>query len=151
MGYTEVKTHIKINSKDDIERVSSYLSGFPFDEKYIEQNGYLTLNTEMVSFENFEEIANGISAELNLNVLISLVYDSDVAVIQGYVNGEKKYEEVKSFGENAEMDRQRFLQDFFLVFSVSDFNEVLDKDDCTYAEDRLFELSDIVGIKLLDE
>lgn len=151
MGYTEVRTHIKINTKDDIKKIESYLNEYQFDEKYVEQNGYLTLNTEMVSFENFEEIANDISGGLNLNVLISLVFDSDVAVLQGYVNGEKKYEEVKSYGENVRMDRKSFLQDFFPGCSESDFNEILDKTDYVYAEDMMFELDDIVGIKLLSE
>lgn len=151
MGYTEVRTHIKINTKDDINKIESYLDEYQFDEKYVEQNGYLTLNTEMVSFENFEEIANDISGGLNLNVLISLVFDSDVAVLQGYVNGEKKYEEVKSYGENVRMDRKSFLQDFFPGCSESDFNEILDKTDYVYAEDMMFELDDIVGIKLLSE
>ena len=150
MGYTEVRTHVRISNEADIKKLEQYLSEFGTDELYVQQKGYVTLNTEMVSFENFEEVAVEISATLKLNVFVSLVYDSDVAVLQGYVNGDKKYEEVKSLAENVEMDRQHFVQDFFPDCKVSDINEVLDKTDYLFAEDRLFELGDVLGLELLE-
>lgn len=150
MGYTEVRTHVRISNEADIKKLEQYLSEFGTDELYVQQKDYVTLNAEMVSFENFEEVAVEISATLKLNVFVSLVYDSDVAVLQGYVNGDKKYEEVKSLGENVEMDRQQFVQDFFPDCKVSDINEVLDKTDYLFAEDRLFELGDVLGLELLE-
>ena len=151
MGYTEVRTHVRISKETDMEKVEQYLSEFGTDEMHMRQKDYVTLNTEMVSFENFEEVAIEISARLGLNVLVSLVYDSDVAVLQGYVSGDKKYEEVKSLEENVEMDRQQFIQDFFPDCNVSDISEILDKTDYLFAEDRLFELGDVLGLELLEQ
>lgn len=151
MGYTEVRMHVRISEETDMEKVEQYLSEFGTDEMYVQQKDYLTLNTEIVSFGNFEEVAVEISSELNLNVLISLVYDSDAVILQGYVNGEKKYEEVKSWEENIEMDRQQFAQDFFPDCNVSEISEILDKTDYLFAEERLFELGDVLGLELLEQ
>ena len=49
------------------------------------------------------------------------------------------------------MDRENFVKDFFLECELSEFNNILDNEDYLYAEETLFKLSDIVGIRLLDQ
>lgn len=148
MGYTGIKVHVKVSNSEDVENINGYLSRFSFEDKYVKQNSYLTINPNIVSFENFEEVATDISNSLNCNVLVALVYDSDVCVLQGYIGGKKKFEEVKSIEENQKMDRENFVKNFFPECELSEFNNVLDSEDYLYAEETFFKLSDIVGIQL---
>ncbi|MCI8667999.1 MAG: hypothetical protein HFI34_00535 [Lachnospiraceae bacterium] len=151
MGYTGIKVHIKVDNSQDIDKINRYLSVFSFKDKYVGQKNYLTVNSNLVSFENFEEIASDISGSLNCNVLVALVYDSDVSVLQGYIRGEKKFEEIKSAEENQKMHREDFLKNFFPECDLSEFSNIFDNEDYLYAEEILFKLSDIVGIRLLEE
>lgn len=149
MGYTEVKVHVKYNSQEDIQNVKNYLRKLGMEGELIQQKNYITLDSDIICFENFEETAIRISRELELNVLVALVYDSEVAVIQGYVAGIKEYEEVKSPGENCEMNRSMFVQDFFPECDETKFDEILSQLDNDYAEDILFELGDYLDIQLI--
>ena len=151
MGYTGINLHVKVSNLDAVENINRYLNAFSLKDKYVKQKNYLTVNSNIVSFENFEEIATDISNSLNCNVLVALVFDSDVSVLQGYIRGKKKFEEVKSVEENQKMDRENFVKDFFLECELAEFNNILDNEDYLYAEETLFKLSDIVGIRLLDQ
>ncbi|MBQ5559518.1 MAG: hypothetical protein IIT46_07040 [Lachnospiraceae bacterium] len=151
MGFTQVRVHVRKKEASDAERLEQFLEGMGVEAILLPQNEYLTIDSYQVSFENFEEIAMGISGELALNVLVGFVFDSDVAVVHGYINGDKVYEEVKSIGECQEMDREMFLKDFFPACDSKAFNDVLDNENHIFAEDYLFELGDALGIKFFEE
>ncbi len=150
MGYTGINLHVRVSNLDDIEKINRYLKDFSIKDKYVKQKNYLTVNANIVSFENFEEVATDISDSFNCNVLVALVFDSDVSVLQGYIRGKKEFEEVKSVEENQKMDRENFVKEFFPECELLEFNSILDE-DYLYAEETLFKLSDIVGIRLLDQ
>ena len=151
MGFKEVRMHVRKKEETDGERIKQFFDGMGLDVSLVPQKEYLTIDCEMVSFENYEEIAMEMSGKLGLSVLVGLVFDSDVAVLQGYINGEKEYEEVKSFEENQEMDRESFLKEFFPDCDLKAFSDILDCTDRTFAEEYLFELGDVVGISFFDE
>ena len=178
MGYSTINLHIKVNTAEDELQVKKYfdnsydgaedlmedipeefkeaimkemgLSGM--DEqmnKFVSQPGYLSVCSKKVKFDNFERIAEDVSKALGLDVMVVLVFDSDIAVIQGYAFGRKILEEVNSVEEKKKMNRKLFIQRFAPNCTQDQIASVWDKEIDVFAEDILYEMGEIMGIKLL--
>lgn len=175
MGYSAVNLHVKVKNEEDEIKVKEYfdnecdgvdglMEDIPeefrdavmeemgyngADSGIISQSGYLSVCSEKVRFDNFEMAAEELSGTLGLDVLAALVFDSDVAVIQGYVSGRKILEEVNSAEDKKKMDRKLFIERFAPDCTEEQIASVWDKESGVFAEDILYEMGEIMGIKLL--
>lgn len=176
MGYSAVNLHVRLKNDEDEMKVREYFNngsgstggmmeeipeefrdavmeemGFcSGNNEFVKQSGYLSICSEVVRFDNFEMTAEELSGTLGLDVLIALVFDSDVAVLQGYVLGRKILEEVNSSEEKNKMDRKLFIERFAPDCTEEQIAAVWDNEDRGFAEDILYEMGDIMGINLLN-
>lgn len=175
MGYSAVNLHVKVKNEKDEVKVKEYFEndyddadglmedipeefrdaimeemGYnPTNNGFINQSGYISVGAEKVRFDNFEMIAEELSGTLGLDVLVAFVFDSDVAVLQGYVSGKKILEEVNSSEEKSKMDRKLFIERFAPNCTEEQIAGVWDKEAGVFAEDILHEMGELMGIKLL--
>ena len=175
MGYSAVNLHVKLKNEEDEIKVKEYFDnscddteglmedipeefrdaimeemGYnPENGGFVNQSGYLRVCSEKVRFDNFEMVAEELSGTLGLDVLVALVFDSDVAVIQGYVSGRKILEEVNSAEDKKKMDGKLFIERFVPDCTEEQIASIWDKEAGVFAEDILYEMGDIMGIKLL--
>lgn len=146
MGYTGIKLNVKLNNDNDIDSIKKFFN----DDNCIERvdKGYASIGEKFVGFEDFEEVAAEISKTLNVNILACLVYDSDIAVMQGYVNGMKKYELVRSAEENVDTNIDYMAKDFFENSNADEIKKIIDE-EYLYCEEMFYGLSEIVGFELI--
>ncbi|MBD5135772.1 MAG: hypothetical protein HDT39_07405 [Lachnospiraceae bacterium] len=175
MGYSAVNLHVKLKNEEDEIKVKEYFDnscddteglmedipeefrdaimeemGYnPVNGGFVNQSGYLSVCSEKVRFDNFEMVAEELSGTLGLDVLVALVFDSDAAVIQGYVSGTKILEEVNSAEDKKKMDRKLFIEHFAPDCTEEQIASVWDKEAGVFAEDILYEMGQIMGIKLI--
>lgn len=158
MGYSTVKIHVRVNSAEDERKVKEYFESkcsgaddFIEDvpEEFISQPEYLSICSDKVRFDNFEMIAEELSGTLGMDALVALVFDSDVAVIEGYSSGIKILEEVNSTEEKKKMDRKLFVERFAPNCTEEQIASIWDNGIDVFAEDILVEMGEIMGIKLL--
>lgn len=175
MGYSAVNLHVKVKNEKDEVKVKEYFEndyddadglmedipeefrdvvmeemGYnPTNNGFVNQSDYLSVGAEKVRFDNFEMIAEELSGTLGLDVLVAVVFDSDVAVLQGYVSGKKILEEVNSSEEKSKMDRKLFIERFAPNCTEEQIAGVWDKEAGVFAEDILHEMGELMGIKLL--
>lgn len=175
MGYSAVNLHVKVKNEKDEVKVKEYFEndyddadglmedipeefrdvvmeemGYnPTNNGFVNQSDYLSVGAEKVRFDNFEMIAEELSGTLGLDVLVAVVFDSDVAVLQGYVSGKKVLEEVNSSEEKSKMDRKLFIERFAPNCTEEQIAGVWDKEAGVFAEDVLHEMGELMGIKLL--
>lgn len=175
MGYSAVNLHVKVKNEKDEVKVKEYFEndyddadglmedipeefrdvvmeemGYnPTNNGFVNQSDYLSVGAEKVRFDNFEMIAEDLSGTLGLDVLVAVVFDSDVAVLQGYVSGKKILEEVNSSEEKSKMDRKLFIERFAPNCTEEQIAGVWDKEAGVFAEDILHEMGELMGIKLL--
>lgn len=175
MGYSAVNLHVKVkNEKDEVKVKEYFENGYddadglmedipeefrdvvmeemgynPTNNGFVNQSDYLSVGAEKVRFDNFEMIAEELSGTLGLDVLVAFVFDSDVAVLQGYVSGKKILEEVNSSEEKSKVDRKLFIERFAPNCTEEQIAGVWDKEAGVFAEDILHEMGELMGIKLL--
>lgn len=119
------------------------------NSEFVSQPGYLSICSDKVRFDNFEMVAEDLSGKLGFDVLVALVFDSDVAVIEGFSQGRKILEEVNSFEEKKKMDRKVFIERFAPNCTEEQIASVWDKEIDVFAENILFEMGEVMGVKLL--
>lgn len=117
--------------------------------EFVSQPGYLSICSDKVRFDNFEMVAEDLSEKLGFDVLVALVFDSDVAVIEGFSQGRKILEEVNSLDEKKKMDRKAFIKRFAPNCTEEQIASVWDKEIDVFAENILFEMGEVMGIELL--
>ncbi|MDE6253499.1 MAG: hypothetical protein K2M78_12865 [Lachnospiraceae bacterium] len=152
MGYSAVNLHVKLkNEEDEIKvKVKEYFDnrcddadglmediteefrdaimeemGYnPVNGGFVNQLGYLSVCSEKVRFDNFEMVAEELS-------------------------GTKILEEVNSAEDKKKMDRKLFIERFAPDCTEEQIASVWDKEAGVFAEDILYEMGEIMGIKLL--
>ena len=152
MGMTYVTVHIRKNEnvetmvvKKAVEKITREMTD---EDCYIDQKGFLTIIPPAIEMENFESTAEELSQELAVLVLVTMVFDSDVAVIQLYKSGQKETEFVKSYETNEDMDIDKLIEILELDCKASDIEAALSSDDI-FAEEILEALGDILNVNFL--
>lgn len=147
MGYSNVNVHIKLNNEVTISDIQEFLEEKGCDS-YIHQGDYITVTAPDVEFDNFEMFSIELSSQYNIPILSILVYDSDLAAISVFRNGDKVMEEVISEYEKVQMDREEFLKLFAPAHNIEELNNIFDEEE-TFYEDVVYKLGDLLGISLL--
>lgn len=180
MGFSKVKIHIKVSSENIQKEIEQYIkelpsgimeaeladipeefremmsiSGSPMgmeeSEPFVYNNGILS--TDKVGFENFEEIGQEISRIYQTPVMAAFVFDSDIASIQVYQNGQTVLEEFyplsEEYGVKKSMDKRSFIQMFGLSCDAEKLEEIFTMDNIVFAEEILQKAGELVGIDLI--
>lgn len=180
MGLSKVRIHIKASNENIQREIEQYIRELPseilgagledipeeiremmsipgFDadmeeaESFIFKNGILS--TDKIGFENFEETGQEISQTYQTPVMAAFVFDSDIAAIQVYQNGQTVLEEFyplsEEYGKKKSMDKKSFIQLFDLSCNAEELEEIFSMENVVFAEEILQKAGEIIGIDLI--
>lgn len=179
MGFSKVRIHIKVPDDDKQKEIKQYIKELPSsmmeegladipeefremmgtpgsvmsidDSEQFIKNGILS--TDKIGFENFEEIGQEISHIYQTPVMAAFVFDSDIAAIQVFRNGQTVLEEFyplsEEYGKKKSMDKKSFIQLFDLSCDAEELEEIFSMENVVFAENILQKAGELIGIDLI--
>lgn len=180
MGLSKVRVHIKVSDDKMQKEIEQFIKEFPSTvmgeeledvpeefremmsmpgsdicrenpEEFVYKNGLLS--TDRIGFENFEEAGKEISRVYKTPVMATFVFDSDIASIQVYQNGQIVLEEFYSlseeYGMKKSMDKGKFIEMFGFACSTEELEEIFAMENVIFAEEILQKAGEQIGIALI--
>lgn len=161
MGLSKVRVHIKVSNDKMQKEIEQFIKELPsavmgeeledIPEEFVYKNGLLS--TDRIGFENFEETGKEISRIYGTPVMAVFVFDSDIASIQAYQNGQTVLEEFytlsEEYGMKKDMDKEKFIQMFGFPCSAEELEEVFAMENVIFAEEILQKAGERIGIALI--
>lgn len=167
MGLSKVRVHIKVSNDKMQKELEEFLNEFPMEfspfipEAMFDSNIQLTnseqliickngiLSTDKIGFENFEETGKEISKKYQTPVMAAFVFDSDIAAIQVFQDGQTVLEEMYSMDIKKSMDKEKFIKIFELTCKAEELDKVFAVENVVFAEEILYEAGEVIGIDLI--
>lgn len=172
MGLSKVRVHIKVSDskmQNEIEQfikeLPSTITGDELEEVPEEFREMLSmtdtinpeqivckkgiLSTDKMGFENFEDTGKEISAKYQTPVMAAFVFDSDVAAIQVFQDGQTVLEEMYSMDMKKSMDKECFIQMFGFTCKPEALEEAFAIENVVFAEEILQKAGEVIGIDLI--